>query len=286
MSARPFCRSGVTSEERGSTTETLLHAPPCSPASARPVERKGAGTGTMLARSPIPTSSSNASPRSSLTTHHYAPSPRDSPSRVASSMGRRQSTSFSAGLVGSPSQAQPKRGYVGVDASTQYSPMEPIDYRTGARIHASPAPGSQTQGVHDDSASVLRHASSPTNPTPKTSEQAKGDLLAGHLPVSPVKRRNAHGPERSNKTSSTMMTTSALASPQSDSTPKRARPDVAPPKILPRRYELCALEDVVKLIAYMLGELIETNDELALKSGHLTRFHSRYDSLGFWAARG
>jgi len=35
------------------------------------------------------------------------------------------------------------------------------------------------------------------------------------------------------------------------------------------------VEDVVVLIAHMLGELIETNDALALKSGHLTRFHSR-----------
>lgn len=46
--------------------------------------------------------------------------------------------------------------------------------------------------------------------------------------------------------------------------------------MLPEKYEFCAVEDMVVLIANMLGELIETNDALALKSGHLTRFHSRY----------
>ncbi|OIW27548.1 cyclin-related 2, partial [Coniochaeta ligniaria NRRL 30616] len=45
--------------------------------------------------------------------------------------------------------------------------------------------------------------------------------------------------------------------------------------ILPQKYELCRVEDIVVLIANMLCELIETNDALALKSGHLTRFHSR-----------
>lgn len=33
------------------------------------------------------------------------------------------------------------------------------------------------------------------------------------------------------------------------------------------------------LIAYMIQELIETNDGLALSSGNLTRFHSRYVDL-------
>lgn len=35
------------------------------------------------------------------------------------------------------------------------------------------------------------------------------------------------------------------------------------------------MEDMVILIANMLSELIETNDLLAMKSGQLTRFHSR-----------
>jgi len=57
--------------------------------------------------------------------------------------------------------------------------------------------------------------------------------------------------------------------------PKRVKPDSPPAKVLPIKYELCDVEDIVILIANMLCELIETNDALALKSGHLTRFHSR-----------
>lgn len=62
---------------------------------------------------------------------------------------------------------------------------------------------------------------------------------------------------------------------EDDPAAKRSRPEVAPPKMLPEQYEFCLVEDMVVLIANMLGELIETNDGLALKSGHLTRFHSR-----------
>jgi hypothetical protein len=79
--------------------------------------------------------------------------------------------------------------------------------------------------------------------------------------VSLNKRRKSH----SHETSESVVTGS----------PKRARPEAAPAKILPQKYEFCEVEDVVVLIANMLGELIETNDALALKSGHLTRFHSR-----------
>lgn len=57
---------------------------------------------------------------------------------------------------------------------------------------------------------------------------------------------------------------------------KRARPDEQPAKVLPIRYELCAVDDMVELIAHMLNELIATNDAIRTTSGGLTRFHSRY----------
>ncbi|KYK61169.1 Nuc-1 negative regulatory protein preg [Drechmeria coniospora] len=59
------------------------------------------------------------------------------------------------------------------------------------------------------------------------------------------------------------------------STSKRTKPDEQPAKLLPLRYELCAVEDIVELIAHMLGELIATNDSIRISSGGLTRFHSR-----------
>lgn len=92
-------------------------------------------------------------------------------------------------------------------------------------------------------------------------------MLKAPHPLSPNKRRNSQGPALEDG--------DAAAGSGAGSAGKRAKPEVAPPKVLPVRYELCAIEDVVVLIANMLAELIETNDGLALRSGHLTRFHSR-----------
>ncbi|KAH8593194.1 cyclin-domain-containing protein [Bisporella sp. PMI_857] len=58
-------------------------------------------------------------------------------------------------------------------------------------------------------------------------------------------------------------------------TSKRVRPAQGPVKVLPAQYELCQVEDMVILIANMISELIATNDELPLRKGVLTRFHSR-----------
>lgn len=87
-------------------------------------------------------------------------------------------------------------------------------------------------------------------------------------PLSPSKRKNS--PELG----SSATLTGLADSPSTLS--KRAKPDEAPPKYLALKYEFCAVEDMVVLIAHMLGELIETNDKPALRTGHLTRFHSRY----------
>lgn len=59
------------------------------------------------------------------------------------------------------------------------------------------------------------------------------------------------------------------------SAPKRVKSSMRAPKVLPIRYELCDVEDVVILIADMISELIETNDNLPLRDVVLTRFHSR-----------
>jgi hypothetical protein len=90
--------------------------------------------------------------------------------------------------------------------------------------------------------------------------------------MSPNKRRNS----QVIPSDSAVASSSSAADESAEANSKRARPDTPPPKVLPQRYEFCPVEDMVVLIANMLAELIETNDALALKSGHLTRFHSRY----------
>ncbi|KAK3293442.1 cyclin-domain-containing protein [Chaetomium fimeti] len=231
----------------------------------------------MLARSPVPTTNpANASPQSSFHSFRYAPapSPRYSSPRVpAVAKSRRSSSNSPAPAIVPFPVPQPKR-YVAVDAATQYSPMEPMDYATGALLprvpptttdrHSSKA--QKTMAASDERPAVaVQPPARPAKPVPAGPKQR---IEAPTLPTSPSKRRNSQGPG-----SISALATDPLQNPSILA--KRVKPDTAPPKILPLRYELCAVEDVVVLIAHMLGELIETNDSLALKSGHLTRFHSR-----------
>ncbi|OBT67970.1 hypothetical protein VE03_02445 [Pseudogymnoascus sp. 23342-1-I1] len=57
--------------------------------------------------------------------------------------------------------------------------------------------------------------------------------------------------------------------------PKRPRAAQRAPKVLPIRYELVDVEIMVVLVAGMVSELIQTNDNLPLRDVVLTRFHSR-----------
>ncbi|EEP78406.1 conserved hypothetical protein [Uncinocarpus reesii 1704] len=56
---------------------------------------------------------------------------------------------------------------------------------------------------------------------------------------------------------------------------KRLRQAKSAVKILPRRYEQADPKDLVVLISSMLMELIRNNDQIPLRDGRLTRFHSR-----------
>lgn len=74
-------------------------------------------------------------------------------------------------------------------------------------------------------------------------------------------------------------TSNALAKSSSSSSrgssPKRARPPKSSVKSMPVQYETCDVKDLVLLISNMLLELIRFNDDIPLKDGGLTRFHSR-----------
>ncbi|PGH04168.1 hypothetical protein GX51_03675 [Blastomyces parvus] len=60
-----------------------------------------------------------------------------------------------------------------------------------------------------------------------------------------------------------------------ESLSKRLRPEKPAAKVLPRRYEEADPRDLVFLISSMLMELIRFNDQIPLRDGRLTRFHSR-----------
>ncbi|KUI58716.1 Nuc-1 negative regulatory protein preg [Cytospora mali] len=263
----------------------------------------------MLTRSPVPARSPSASPSSFHTSFHYAPvSPQHRSPKVPTAVSRRPSTTSPLGTaMTSPShsskqQSQPSpkpalqpegtTKYVGIDAATQYSPMEPHNYFAPRKAPTEPSPLSTTQSVpgavppQTPNQPATTKSESRANITIPTSEattagdsqataatttaplESEPPMLKAPHPLSPNKRRNSEGPGASvGDSSTTGQAAGAL--------PKRVKPDVAPPKVLPVRYEFCAIEDVVVLIANMLAELIETNDALAMRSGHLTRFHSR-----------
>jgi hypothetical protein len=47
-------------------------------------------------------------------------------------------------------------------------------------------------------------------------------------------------------------------------------------KVLPADYTLCPIEDLVVLIADMLSEVIQINDQHIVRNDDRTRFHSRF----------
>lgn len=247
----------------------------------------------MLTRSPIQSSPANASPLNPFHVFHYAPasSPRHSPSSsrcVSASLNRSQSSpglsasaaaSAASSTTASPSSCPPPlKRYVAVDASTQYSPMDSAAESVAAV--ASPTKPTQFDIPSTTATAPEPSGSSDEQPTQSTAEpssslakaDAPGTTLGASKPVaqilSPNKRRKSQSPHKDSTATGTEV------SGRPPSPVKRAKQETAP-KILPQRYELCQVEDVVILVANLLCELIETNDKLALKTGHLTRFHSR-----------
>ena len=70
-------------------------------------------------------------------------------------------------------------------------------------------------------------------------------------------------------------TSSAASSSSQGSSPKRSRQAKPAVKEMPEQYETCDVKDLVVLISNMLMELVRFNDDIPLKDGRLTRFHSR-----------
>lgn len=143
-----------------------------------------------------------------------------------------------------------------VDAGTQYSPLI---VPAKSRLEGAKAKGKR-RGI-PDSLEV------PTVPAEPFLE-----------PQMSVKRSGASTSwAGSNVASSTTLVkaSSATSSSSQGSSPKRARPTKRAVKLMPEQYETCDVKDLVVLISTMLMELVRFNDDIPLKDGRLTRFHSR-----------
>ncbi len=258
----------------------------------------------------MPPAAAGASP--SFRSFHYAPahSPLQSPTRSVAVPSRPPSLSSLSASAGtsSPVTLLRSKRYIAVDAATQYSPIptEAPLAATTATTNAISSATQQTDGGPDPTASEDPRSASrtplelpptPLGPTPMepgieqgvepkrpavplseagahptatgatdtvvAADAAPAPNTAHRTLATPTKRRNSQGPCGGSE--------AVHASPEKR--PKRA---VDAFKMLPQKYEHCSNDDMVVLVSDMLAELIETNDAIALKSGHLTRFHSRY----------
>ncbi|KAI9774944.1 MAG: hypothetical protein M1840_000160 [Geoglossum simile] len=147
-----------------------------------------------------------------------------------------------------------------VDAATQYSP--PAKSSGSRSPHQPPEADSPTAGTKSARKGKRRDspgledpesAETPTTHAPKPQMVLRDDdsqITTTQLPVVPQSLDNA-------------------------SPSKRARPLHPAVKMMPARYELCDVKDLVALISNMLMELVQFNDAIPLRDGRLTRFHSR-----------
>ncbi|KAI4184932.1 MAG: hypothetical protein L6R41_004424 [Letrouitia leprolyta] len=236
----------------------------------------------MISTSPSPTLCAN--PATSSPTTLYRPQPRDGSYRhsklTASNSPRpyirppptafaRQSTQSPVALSkpskrprsASTAQSTSSPTVTTVDAGTQYSPIltptanpKPAGLRgKGKRRGTSPSPKEEIPNI-------------PAEPSLE--------------PQMSVKRSGASTSwADSNTTSSTTLVKNSSATSSSSqgsgSSPKRARPPKRAVKVMPAQYETCDVKDLVVLISNMLMELVRFNDDIPLKDGRLTRFHSR-----------
>lgn len=116
---------------------------------------------------------------------------------------------------------------------------------------------------------VLRETATPCNESHDSTGPAVmkyAETCANSFSSSPgIKRRQPTSPSSNSE-----------VIPQAQrSTSKKPKGSTENAKVLPERYELCDVKDIVILIADMISELLQTNDNLPLRESVLTRFHSR-----------
>lgn len=206
----------------------------------------------MLKSSPVLTASANTSP----TTFRYAParSPHSSPRNTAAKQVRRPPppSVSSQGQVAAAVAGAAQAAMLSAPSSGAESSSAPS--ASGTVGNDAPPAAAPTEATR--SASATTNASSAKQQIAVTANGAPTQT-----DISPPKRRGSPSTDDPSR-----------SVPENA---KRIRQDQQPDKLLPQRYELCAVDDMVELIAHMINELIATNDAIHTANGGLTRFHSR-----------
>ena len=238
----------------------------------------------MLKTSPILSSSANASPAAASFRHASSSNicVDPPPSAPLSSTLRRASSrsGSSAGVsVTSPVSSRLIR-HASMDSLSASGRRPSSSQNVSSQPPPSPRPQAMAKGGTAATATTATSppvkvpAPPPQQPSqPPSAEQSTSSVTAS-VALSPVKRRSSLSPKRDARQTAQPSATSASSTDISSL--KRAKPEEQPPKVLPKKYDLCPVEDMVELISQMLAELITTNDAIQISSnGALTRFHSR-----------
>lgn len=191
------------------------------------------------------------------------------------------STSATDPVAGSVGSGGGSAGYV--DAGTQYSPdgFPPTAGRKLAAGVGKPPGGGDAAVVtatrkRKGSVASDSLSESDTSPEPMSGSSAS-DGAAFHVPS------KLHTADNASQTAAASVTPAsshpelqeARSTHGHSAAPKRARPEPGSLKVMPLKYETCNPKDLGVLIANMLMELIRINDQIPLRDGRLTRFHSR-----------
>ncbi|KAL9533852.1 Nuc-1 negative regulatory protein [Sphaerulina musiva] len=186
-----------------------------------------------------------------------------------------------------PDSASPVVGGAYVSTGTQYSP-DGLPPTAGPKLAAAVGkpPGSTTSGSGGGGGSgsgigVRKRKESSRSPDSSPDLMSSTGASTGAPPR--AQRETDEDPPRSDPARSRSGSASAF-SPQlqearsthgHSAAPKRQKAEPGSLKIMPLSYELASTKDLGVLVANMLMELIRINDQIPLRDGRLTRFHSR-----------
>ena len=152
------------------------------------------------------------------------------------------------------------------DAGTQYSPegFPPTDRR----------------GTTSEGRSAQKKRKESTPPLPSMISRTDGSEAENIAPPEPVLRETPAkigdgGPSQELPERPAPFDDHVRHTTVESAVSKRARTSTAGLKVMPVQYETCNAKDLGTLIANMLMELIRLNDNIPLRDGKLTRFHSR-----------
>ncbi|EFR03411.1 hypothetical protein MGYG_06409 [Nannizzia gypsea CBS 118893] len=163
-----------------------------------------------------------------------------------------------------------------VDAGTQYSrPSTPSDTAAAAAAatgDSSRMPGTTigTKRSTPDATKVIAAPGPASAPAP-----SKNPTRQQQQPQPQQQHHQQEQQQQARQQSQRRQQLDDDDRPPEGSASKRLRPAKPPVKLLPRRYEAADPRDLVVLISSMIMELIRFNDQIPLRDGRLTRFHSR-----------